>query len=424
MKVLGWVSAATVLLPVTCLAELTSAAAVSVQQFANTTGVGARVDFTSRLKSADSLPYDSKIPKRELNLYTFSETDGERDYSFDLDTTVLRLTTGDSGHFWIGRTLPFNEGFETLKFSTTDAIGANWTQNQSNPFQPRLAGWLGTGFHFQHLESGIFGTLSFSPFFLPNFGPAVQYSETSPATGPRYSNLPPMTIELNGHSLPLRYRIETGDIKNIVLQPQYFLALGNDSDYHRFTLMHWSAPCPTPHTSTSGILKVNAEDANVLVTAVPDFPREIFFGTQLLFKKAPFEPGLETVFETQTQRLALSAHFQPLKILTAGYLTTFRKNEIAPAADQAPVIRPYDTDLVWFELTGERFLKKIRPHLRVEQHLTAFQKGQWINPRLDYVTDDNLTLSALANIIIGENESYFGSWRSLDSISMGATYSW
>ena len=41
-----------------------------------------------------------------------------------------------------------------------------------------------------------------------------------------------------------------------------------------------------------------------------------------------------------------------------------------------------------------------------------------------FVTDDRIQLFAEASFINGEDYSYFGTWRNLDSVSLGASYRW
>lgn len=399
-----------------------SSVAVSGQNFA-IDGPSSRVDLNAHLKSDETL-YNGLVPARELRFLSFFETGATGDRSFDLDSSAVRKGLGESAHLWFGKVHPLNEGFAHSEVLSTGAIGANWVQNQSNALEPRVSGWIGAGAHFKQKDSGLFASVMASPFYLPSFGPGITFSETNSPTGSRFARLPPLYITIKEQQLPLRYRIDTGDLMKIVLQPQAFFAVGQESSTHRLSFMAWSAPGPNPKVSASGKLKVDAENAAVLVTAVPSFPRENFAGIQWSLFSAPLKPSLETVYEASTGRLAVSARVEPVRFVSAGYLTTFEKE--APPSDGSPSVSSpsYARHLAWLEAAGAYSATGLRPSVRLERHFGAGLAGQWLRPAMDYRMDARTSLFASASIITGADFSYFGTWKSLDSVSVGGRYQW
>lgn len=406
---------------------------VSGQQFATEGTPGSRVDLFGQILSESSL-YEGRTARGELNFFSFFETGTPGDRSFDFDSTAIRfgIAPGSSqGHLWLGRVQPLNEGFERTGLNVitpSSAIGANWVQNQSNALSPRVSGWIGAGGHMK-FSSGVFITAAYSPLFLPNFGPRLELSESSAAEGSRFASLPPAAIDLNGdgNEFPLRYRVETGDIAGIVLQPQALVAAGYENSLHRLTFMAWSAPNPSPELSTSGKVKVDSSDANVLVTATPKFARQNFLGAQWLGRGVALKPAVELLYAT-SGKLSASARLRPLRFFEAGYLTTVETLQNDPAADGSqPAVTtpaPYAKNLLWAEATGTAMGGKLAPSLRVEQHLTSKLEGRWLLPQIGYRPDSNWMLFANASILTGPDRSYFGNWKSLDSVSMGARYQW
>lgn len=409
-----------------------SSISVAGQQFALESTPGSRVDLFAKISSEKSL-YGGKVARHELNFFSFFESGNAGDRSFDFDSTVSRwsVSPGESqGHVWIGRVHPLTEGFEANAFNAvraTSAIGANWVQNQSNALAPRVSGWLGLGGHMKLGQTGLFVTAAYSPVFLPNFGPRLELSETDPAEGSRFASLPPATISLTqgGPRFPLRYRVETGDLLKIVLQPQALLAAGYENDSYRLTLMAWSAPSPTPDVSTVGKVKVDSSDANVLVTATPSFARQNFLGAQWLGRGILFKPAFDLVYE-RSGRLAASVRVSPLRFLEAGYVTTLSEEKIAESSSEPSVSTPapYSKDLLWAEAAASAFGGKLAPSLRLEQHLTKKLQGRWLKPQIGFKPDANWMLFANASVLTGPDQSYFGNWKSLDSVSMGASYQW
>lgn len=427
-RALTGLSLALVMLTPVARAEIISPrASIAGQQYATEEAPTSRVSLDGEMSSESTL-YGRAIPVRDLHLYSFFETGQLGDMSFDLDTMVLRARVNHYGHLWIGRNHPLQEGFEfgdANLVSHTSAIGANWVQNQSNALSPRVSGWLGGGFHYKQAYTGMFVSATFSPVFLPSFGPRLDLSEHDPASGSRFATLPPAYIDINDNGVyyPMRYRVRIDDLKAIILQPQAFVAIGQENDFHRLTLMAWSAPSPAPQVKTFGKVAPTSGNVDVLVEATPQFARENFVGSQWIARGFSWQPRFEAVFEMRSQRASFSAAANPTAWLAIGGLTTVG----LPAPDpEAPVVspNPYYKDLIWAEITPLMGASRFQPALRLEQHLSIGTTGRWLYPTLAYRMSRHTSFFASASILTGTDNSYFGNWRSLDSIAAGARFVW
>ncbi|HCM38398.1 MAG: hypothetical protein A2Z97_02400 [Bdellovibrionales bacterium GWB1_52_6] len=380
-----------------------------------------------------NLFWASEQNNRELRLYSFFESGQGGDRSFDLDRAVVRVpttSTSAGGYFWLGRTHPLEEGAQGLPVETTSAIGAHWVQNQSDALNPRASGWIGAGW------SGNFEKFSLdaaaSPLFLPSFGPRLDLSETDAVSGSRYARLPPQFVNSKRALVAIRYKVETGSIKNIVLQHQAYVAFGKRTELGTFRLLGWSAPSPDPELDVSDIIRVNSEDANALVTAAPRFPRQNFVAFQWRFQ-GKFQGAnssttplavFESAYETGKANLSTSLSVRLLKFLRLGVLQTSALGQQALASNPALDSASYAEDLVWTELSSSLFQQRLRAALRWEQHWTSDRQGTWVRPLLEYSPEKRLILFAQANLLAGQAASYFGAWRSLDSVNTGVSYLW
>jgi|GEM_PF-3420128 len=426
----------------------TTTTRVSAVQFASEQIPIGRVDLQVHLRSTYTLnnfenPHSSPLPSRELHFYSFFETDRNGDRSFDLDSTLNRIALSSGSHLWIGRTHPLSESDSKNAILPTSAIGTRWVQNQSNPLESRVSGWLGIGAHFKILNrnvaertTGLFITACFSPIFLPNFGPSIEFSETNPATGPRFARTPPSEIIINRESFPLHYRILRDDIGSIILQPQYFLEIGHQLQWQKISLMTWSAPIPSPKIHASGVLKVKQNGVSVLATVIPSFPRETFYGlrweiltTSPLFKALNMAQ-IEAVYGRTlgySNQITFSASVGLRNFLTTGYLTTFRTHSsISLDLINSPSIKnsDYAENLFWIEISHAFLKEKLSTRLRVEQHLQSPEKDRWIHTNIDYLLERGMSIFFNTNLITGTNESYLSNWKTYDSVVIGGRYTW
>lgn len=380
-----------------------------------------KVTLEASYESSNSI-FDSEpfMPQSEFHFYSFFETDRAGDRSFDIDSSVFRISTFKNNYFWVGRTHPLQEDLWDHPTLTTSAIGARWVQNQSNPFQPRASGWIGTGTHFRDSSTGIFLKACYSPLFLPHFGPSIEFSEFRDATGTRFARLPPQQIQINEQILPLRYRILIGNIRNIILQPQYLVEFGHDLEWQQLSLITWSAPSPSPKISTSGILKVTASDASVLATIQPTFPRQTFYALRWMIQQSHIESEISATYEKSSQQTTLSASLNFKEFIKLGYLTSFEQVP-TPAEINSPI---YAKNLLWLEATIKLFREKLTSTLHFEQHLDETSQDYWISTNLEYQLSPLTTLFFRTHTIAGHEESYFGNWKALDSIALGGKYEW
>ncbi|MCM2276966.1 MAG: hypothetical protein NDJ89_02690 [Oligoflexia bacterium] len=394
------------------------------QHFATDAAFSPRLGIEGEILSNESLAHDSRIRFGEFHLFSFFEGDANAggDMSIDIDSTALRGNLSANGHFWFGRVHPLTEGDPRSAIRNTSAIGANWVQNQSNALDPRVSGWIGGGVHLKLADTGLFSTIGLSPIYLPSFGPRLTFSDEEDTRGSRFAKLPPLRYNYNGESFPMRYSIDTGSVADILLQPQYLLAFGHQSSYGRATGLFWSAPSPDPQVTTTGKLLVDAETGvNVMVNAVPSFPRLNHYGFRYEGTGLFARPELSIIQELRSHRLTLSAAIMPLPFLQLGWLDS--PGPEAPPADPAngPVSARYAKNLLWGELTPAW---KFSPTLRWERHLTEREQGFRLRQGFHFQASQNLTVAWSAEILAGEDGSYFGNWKSLDSVSLGARYQW
>ena len=139
------------------------------ETFANEENYSARLDLGLHWESENKIEQKSK---RELLLSGFMESGNLGDRSLDIDRLAYRVEWFPGIYSWFGRSQPF---FETGVFQPTyrSAIGSQWSQNQSNPLQPKISGWVGGGLEFKKSDWSF--AIAYSPFFLPNFGPRVAF---------------------------------------------------------------------------------------------------------------------------------------------------------------------------------------------------------------------------------------------------------
>jgi hypothetical protein len=83
----------------------------------------------------------------------------------------------------------------------------------------------------------------------------------------------------------------------------------------------------------------------------------------------------------------------------------------------------YSDHLAWTELRS-LLSRRLSGNLRYEQHLTPGKRGAWVRPGIEYFAGSRFRLFAQANLLAGQDYSYFGTWRSLDSVAMGARLAW
>ena len=398
-------------------AAVSGTTSLSSEQFATETAPGGRLGADIQWLYVDGPDDYSKI-----EFHGFFESGSRGDYSFDLDPVQFKFPW-EQGYYWLGRSNPADEGRLFGRISRTSAIGANWVQNQSDALDSRVSGWVSTGLRQNIPGTRWFGTAAFSPIFIPTFGPALNFSEVSETTGSRYSRMPPQYVRVNDSLVPLRYQIDRGDLSNILLQTQFYASVDYQSELQRFSFFGWSAPAPNPEVDTVGTLRARNDGVTALVVAKPRFPRENFVGASAELKSVVTQPEVQIVHEIFNQHTTGSVTLRPTSNVSLGVLHTLNQ-KIASVDSSGDYPSPsYAGGLVWAEASAKPF-RKWTASLRLETHLLDSNRGSWIKPRMEFLSSNRVKLFAAAQLIAGQDYSYFGNWRSLDAVSMGLVWIW
>jgi hypothetical protein len=250
-------------------------------------------DPSASLDLKDTLTYSSEHIYSQTHLYFASGPQGT--WSFDPDPLKYTNFVDDDHHtmFWFGRDQPLSvvRGQTISPFS---ALGSIWAQNQSDALLPRVSGWIGAGF-VQDISSNwkVLGT--FSPIFLPTFGPSLGFDSSGNINPERFASLPPADANTGGVTVPIRYQLDTGNLANIVFHYQALTGVSFDNSDIHFDIYAYTAPKPDVVALTNSTLAVNSMNANAHVVINPEFPREYWSGTRLSFKNLPFTPAVELV---------------------------------------------------------------------------------------------------------------------------------
>jgi hypothetical protein len=374
----------------------------------------------TQLQISQYADQNSPSPKLDLNIHfgnvhegrlkLFVEAGPGGDWNVDLDPFTLKFPLPETGLAWFGR-------WNFLDSSPQEAIGANWVQNKTRALEPYLSGWIGMGLQSANLDTKIDYAFAYSPFFIPSFGPGLSISDSAPATGSRFANLPPAYVDLDGNLYPLRYRLNISSLTQILFQNQVFVSVGHTNVLGKISISAWSAPAPSPSLDLDPKIRPKS-DVDIIVEATPHFVRENFVA--LAWEPSFFSSlSLQSAYELRSQRMNVSAKIS-LDRFKFGVLHSFRKD-----VSSGPIISPnYDHGLVWGEWNANSEKLGFQPSLRIEQHLIEGERGNWIRPQLSYRTNANLVASVAVNILTGQDYSYFGVWRSLDSMSVGLNYIW
>ncbi len=370
------------------------------------------IQYANDVSPSPKINIDLSVQSQhEARLRSFIEAGPNGDWNADLDPFVLRYEG-----FWLGRENP------NRNMTPQDAIGTHWVQNKTQALEPRVSGWIGAGMHSQIGTGPFHYTVAYSPIFLPSFGPSLSISESHATTGSRFATLPPSYVDLNGKLFPLRYKINISDLREILFQEQVYFSIEHRNFFGNFNISFWSAPSPDPSLDLNPKIQPGNDlntEPNILIEAKPSFPRENF----IAFAWTPSQsPVLQVTYELKHQLLTLSSRYNFSNSFSAGILHTFRTE--SKNLDDPTYTSHYDQGLIWGEWhsTFERF--RISPSLRIEQHLIHAQQGSLIKPQLNYLTTNGLLVFLNLNILSGNDYSYFGTWKSLDSASIGVQLQW
>jgi len=230
---------------------------------------------------------------------------------------------------------------------------------------------------------------------------------------------------VNNQVLPLRYDLQTGPLWSIVRQDQFFFNLRYREHGVDFGFYLWSAPSPDPTIETTGILRVTESKLYALATARPRFERKNHLGFRTQFYELFSKPVLEFFYETLSQDKTASLELSPFSFLRMGYLNTWSRSQLSPE-DAAITVSSYSESLGYMEFYLESEEKKhsLEPMLRLEHHFKKTRTGSLVSPGLNYWISPQFQLYSRLNLLMGEALSYYGNWRSLDSIYLGLKFIW
>jgi len=391
-------------------------------QYAKEANPAARFDFSIDWQSTEALSPEFK--KRELSAFGFYEPGKKGDWSVDLDRAAVRFKTSSSSHFTLGRIHPVEEMNPGYRSENTSAIGANWSQNQKTPLSPKVSGWVSVSERMKFGDSGVQAIATYSPVFVPHLGPRLDFSDVSSSDGARFALLPPASVKVGDAILPLRYKVDTGDLSGIVFQSQYFVSAGYHKGGIAADALFWSAPSPEPTIDASGILRVNSETVDALATAKPRFEREYFVGGRFAFSEVVTRPEVELLHEFVSNRTSVSLMDRPFSFLDVGLLHTFQRYT-PPSAGEASPVSPFRKQLAWIDLHSSLGSKKQwEPSVKWEHHFTSRLSGDWVISRLAYRFFEGFSVYGYLSLLSGRSGSYFGNWRALDSFGFGLRWKW
>lgn len=411
------------------LATLEGETSVLSTSFAGSNTTVQQLNLNLHLKSETLTP--PQLLRLDVKGFGHLELGPEGDQSLDLDPAVLRVSLWEKSHFWLGRTHPFTEGIAS-EFSSdypnnhtasTSALSTHWVKNQSLPLHPRVSGWVGGGFKLYEPKSGMFFLASYSPLFLPGFGVRTQLSEESAPNGSRFARLPPHFLKLNENTtLPLRYRVEIPSKRSILQQDQAFISLGKHHLFGTFAVMAWNSPAPDPELEITGNLQFKNDEPIGLVTVRPHFVRRTCAGFSWDLSSQTLSPNFQTVHDFKSNNTTFSFSLSYKNKISTGFLHTLEREM---TSSSLPVSSPqYAKKLFWLELSTFISKLSLQPTIRWERHLTTGEEDDWIEAILNYQPVSNLSLFAALNILSGQDRSYYGAWRSLDSLATGLKLIW
>jgi len=370
------------------------------------------------LEIKDLASYSSEHFLTDVHLYFASGPQGS--WSFDPDPLKYSLYLDDSRqtYFWIGRDHPLRElrGGDTIE--PYSALGSVWVQNQTDALDPRVSGWIGAGIT-KSVSSDVKLTAMISPIFLPTFGPSLGIDNGGNVNPARFARLPPASAVTDGVTVPILYQIEINQLASLLLHYQAILGAGVTTDQVHFDFYAYSAPDPNVVPLTNASLVLNNNSAVAKVQIDPQFPREYWAGTQVVFKNVLFKPTFEFVQNLTnypTHIVSLTGHLgsDPHYPAEFGLLTHF----------QRPYSSPDLSDLLVFIQYPIRISEVLTFRTLLETTWLSMRQSFYFFNELEYLIKKGFSVTAALRILSGQDDSYFGEWRNEDSYSFGVKWAW
>ena len=356
-----------------------------------------------------------------------TEALGRHDSSLDLDRAWWR----PSSHFTLGRIHPWELtgnpeatrpwGMAANTQAQNQGIGLG-TLDRHDPFpEPVMMGWLGVHAHSDLSKirtKEARWAFSASPLFVPSLGSQVTLSPTESTSTSRFGRRPPTSLDVSGTQLPLRYRVDTGNLfQDILLQPQamaqFATPLFSEQWQNYFSVSR--SPQVNPDPTTSGFIQVGQESVYAVAVVQPSFPERWrgFWRSDLVIGSSGFslfhsiawsqgsgsqvELGGEYAHEDFSLKGSWSGAVQTVAIganSDANYIDHLLQTE---------ALVPVTPKLQW--LSGAKV------------HLT--QNGVWLRTSLLLHTGKKLTMSFGGEAFSGNESAYFGEWRTNDRLWVG-----
>ena len=344
--------------------------------------------------------------------------------AWSLDPDPLRYTLyfddSEKSLMWFGREHPLNltRGYIV---EPTSALGSVWVQNQLDALNPRVNGWIGTGI-VHELDPKWKFIATYSPLFIPTFGPSLGFTDRGDLNPSRFARLPPSNVITGGVNLPIRYQLRLNQLSELLFRHQVFMGLSHDDPNLNLDAYVYTAPRPMAVPLTDATLAVNQNDVNAKVYIDPQFPREYWSGMRSQLKELPFHPSVELVqnlTEFSNHIVSLTGYFEspqinPFVVKRAtrgsfGILSHFQKEFTDPQFGDFLIFLKLPLDIT-YDLAYRSLVESTL--------MTGKQSLYWLN-ELEYTMKRGLSLLLALRILAGEDNSYFGAWRNQSSYSIG-----
>lgn len=360
------------------------------------------------------------------------ETFGRRDYSLDVDRAWVafdverhRLVFGRIHPFELSSRPDSKDGWSLSAVQQPRAfgllLGSGFDESAPLPTPTRM-GWVGAHFWSDSANSATLAWgASFSPIFLPDRGAEVTYSETEPASAARFGRRPPGTVNVDGVTYPLRYRLDSSQLlEDVLLNPQASIQ-ARWRHRTRLPMMTWfhveRSPSPSPRPDTTGYLRVSETGIHAVAEVTPKFPYRWLgsltheFRSRIAGGQSALRAGVLAEvndFGERTYGFELGARWKGLR---AGYSHAW-----TGTGDQSGA-------------TGAqgRFLEHLlRAELQVPVRALTFsgglisqlqQRGSiWLHGSIGWRVNRDFQLRVGGDLFGGDDGTYFSEWRTNDRV--------